>query len=455
MATTATSVEPTNSSSIVLARPIAECKRGESVRVGAANFQSGMSSNATSLPRPVSVPTRGVKFADPPCEENRTASVGTDAPPNARSKSGITAGLSLSDTPVSGIRAGLSLLELQAGRASRPVRGIRAGSSLEPENQEEAEVGRGQEEEIERVGPITRRASTRSQPHSAPIAKRKRAQAAEVNDRDGGVALVVGARNQKKAPIRGAKKSNAEIVSSGEGGVGKKRIIEFCTTYRHKGPKVKGKWGASKSRSKKDDVNGQLSVMETGFTPKDRLKEDDRPVGGVQLQNVNGRYVVVASSVEVGGRNADDEQLYEEVHEDASMTATSNSFTEREKTERWSKEETRQFFKSLQQCGTDFSIIEQLFPSRTRKQLKNKFKKEEKLHPELVALALKASTPLDMAEFEQHLGAGLLNGSEMDNGLSTPAPSGVPVPVAATPQSAPAMTEEQEDEALLNISVDG
>jgi hypothetical protein len=34
--------------------------------------------------------------------------------------------------------------------------------------------------------------------------------------------------------------------------------------------------------------------------------------------------------------------------------------------------------------GTDFSLIEQHFPGRSRNDLKNKFKKEEKLRPEYV-----------------------------------------------------------------------
>lgn len=43
---------------------------------------------------------------------------------------------------------------------------------------------------------------------------------------------------------------------------------------------------------------------------------------------------------------------------------------------RWTKEENEVFFKALECCGTDFSMINLLFPHRTRKNLRDKFKKE-------------------------------------------------------------------------------
>jgi Myb DNA-binding like len=42
---------------------------------------------------------------------------------------------------------------------------------------------------------------------------------------------------------------------------------------------------------------------------------------------------------------------------------------------------------------------------RTRKQILNKFKREEKKSPELINLALKARTPLDISEFQKRVAA--------------------------------------------------
>ncbi|KAK6916600.1 Transcription factor TFIIIB component B'', Myb domain [Dillenia turbinata] len=48
---------------------------------------------------------------------------------------------------------------------------------------------------------------------------------------------------------------------------------------------------------------------------------------------------------------------------------------------RWSKQETELFYEAVRQFGSDMSMIQQLFPTRTRGQIKSKFKKEERQHP--------------------------------------------------------------------------
>jgi hypothetical protein len=42
----------------------------------------------------------------------------------------------------------------------------------------------------------------------------------------------------------------------------------------------------------------------------------------------------------------------------------------RTKTTRWTPEETRRFYMALRQCGTDFTTMELMFPTRDRAQLK-------------------------------------------------------------------------------------
>jgi transcription factor TFIIIB component B'' len=81
------------------------------------------------------------------------------------------------------------------------------------------------------------------------------------------------------------------------------------------------------------------------------------------------------------------------------------SYTKRAKAEKWNASETEKFFNALQQFGTDFSLIEKLFPSRSRRQIKSKFKKEEANNRERVELALKARVPIDAASFREKLSA--------------------------------------------------
>eukprot|EP00268_Persea_americana_P030406 TRINITY_DN2942_c0_g1_i6.p1 TRINITY_DN2942_c0_g1~~TRINITY_DN2942_c0_g1_i6.p1 ORF type:complete len:764 (-),score=189.94 TRINITY_DN2942_c0_g1_i6:515-2806(-) len=58
-----------------------------------------------------------------------------------------------------------------------------------------------------------------------------------------------------------------------------------------------------------------------------------------------------------------------------------HSFMNRTPTERWSKSDTEMFYEAIRQFGADFGMIQQLFPGRTRHQVKLKFKAEERKHP--------------------------------------------------------------------------
>lgn len=66
----------------------------------------------------------------------------------------------------------------------------------------------------------------------------------------------------------------------------------------------------------------------------------------------------------------------------------SGFYKRHKRTKDWSPEETIKFYRSLQAVGTDFSVMLQLFPNRTRRDLKLKFKKEEKHNMALINKAL-------------------------------------------------------------------
>lgn len=63
-----------------------------------------------------------------------------------------------------------------------------------------------------------------------------------------------------------------------------------------------------------------------------------------------------------------------------------------EHSKQWSKTETFKFYKCLMNLGTDFSMIGQYFPGRTRAQIKRKYKVEERKNPDLVNGALSTTT---------------------------------------------------------------
>ncbi|KAJ6980966.1 hypothetical protein NC653_024370 [Populus alba x Populus x berolinensis] len=75
-----------------------------------------------------------------------------------------------------------------------------------------------------------------------------------------------------------------------------------------------------------------------------------------------------------------DDQTYVRAQPSSSLF-NYQSFMDRAPNSRWSKQDTELFYEGIQQFGTDLSMIQQLFPGRTRHQVKLKYKKEERQHP--------------------------------------------------------------------------
>lgn len=68
-------------------------------------------------------------------------------------------------------------------------------------------------------------------------------------------------------------------------------------------------------------------------------------------------------------------------------------------TDPWTPDEMVKYYKALSMWGTDFNLISQLFPYRTRRQVKAKFVNEERKNPLMIELALRSKLP---ADFEQY-----------------------------------------------------
>ncbi|CDK24992.1 unnamed protein product [Kuraishia capsulata CBS 1993] len=122
--------------------------------------------------------------------------------------------------------------------------------------------------------------------------------------------------------------------------------------------------------------------------------------GAVQLKMHNGTVVVEEDSLYVDrheSRGADDRER--ENDNPYQNLITSASYGKRKFADRWTRDEDIVFFKALSSWGTDFGLISQLFPYRTRRQIKSKFIAEEKRNPHLVELALVQKLPVDFDKF--------------------------------------------------------
>ncbi|KAI8118759.1 hypothetical protein FF38_11786 [Lucilia cuprina] len=81
-----------------------------------------------------------------------------------------------------------------------------------------------------------------------------------------------------------------------------------------------------------------------------------------------------------------------------------NGFYSRQKrTREWLPAETIKFYRCLQNVGTDFSLMVSLFPNRTRRDLKLKFKKEERKNCNLINKALLYPKQFDLESLKQQI----------------------------------------------------
>ncbi|XP_055546413.1 uncharacterized protein LOC129730846 [Wyeomyia smithii] len=90
-----------------------------------------------------------------------------------------------------------------------------------------------------------------------------------------------------------------------------------------------------------------------------------------------------------------------EIVYDDEFSGNSGYYSRYKRTRDWSPEETIRFYRCLHTIGTDFSMMIQLFPNRSRRDLKLKFKKEERLNLMLVNKALLYPKEFNIEELKQ------------------------------------------------------
>jgi len=113
-----------------------------------------------------------------------------------------------------------------------------------------------------------------------------------------------------------------------------------------------------------------------------------------QVLVVNGQIVINEKSLTVNAavERATALSDFTRVEENGTRlnSATYASYT---KAEKWTSEDTEFFFQALQQFGTDFSLIQRLFPGRSRRQIKKKYLVEDKINPGRIEAAIKNLNP--------------------------------------------------------------
>ncbi|XP_049850788.1 uncharacterized protein LOC126323912 [Schistocerca gregaria] len=186
-----------------------------------------------------------------------------------------------------------------------------------------------------------------------------------------------------------------------------------------------------------ESLSTRLSPASSGrFTPMNSPSEsstDLAPSTGShyftpRVQIVDGKIVVDQDSLTIPQLEQNTVERVE-VHQQRTHI-TSATYQRRAKSERWTPAEIERFYTAIRMCGTDFSMIELFFPNRSRRHVRNRYKREEKEHPERIIMALKNSLPLNVQELKKMAGwnGKLPSGSPAQGGSET-------VPTNSNPES--------------------
>jgi len=119
-----------------------------------------------------------------------------------------------------------------------------------------------------------------------------------------------------------------------------------------------------------------------------------------QLRLVNGQLQIDESTLFVSLHTplASGPAIFSSV----SKHITSSTYMRRKShSEKWTAQETTQFYECLTYFGTDFSMIQKCFPKRDHRAVKSKYLKEERESPSKVKEALKERRKIGRARFEE------------------------------------------------------
>ncbi|XP_075674341.1 uncharacterized protein LOC142643554 isoform X1 [Castanea sativa] len=236
----------------------------------------------------------------------------------------------------------------------------------------------------------------------------------EDEDEDNNDEYKVESKSQKKRAPRKSKKPEAE---NGKPVRKRKKANEAADQSTEKPPK---KFSHSTRRNRRCVDKALLETPEDEIDPqrlpikdlillaehKERLASKEAAALKTPLTNLsssnsfheedpyNGEE---AFASEQGRGSDDDEPGYEVPISDRLINY--QSYMDKTPRTRWSKQDTELFYEAVRQFGTDFSMIQQLFPGRTRHQVKLKFKKEERQYPFRLSEAL-ASRSKDHSHFQ-------------------------------------------------------
>lgn len=238
--------------------------------------------------------------------------------------------------------------------------------------------------------------------------------AVERTDADGGTNEGAGADALRSMQLR-------EIMSGMSRRAGMKRMPSALA--RSEGRRRRRRTDGPPGRESTERTTRVSTPPPSAGTPANEVT--DEVVAPQVTLDQDGNIVIDQSSLVVSAGTAGNAELdrgdITTVENHAySSHITSATYSKRERSTRWEAAETDCFYAALRKFGTDFLLMKSAFPNRTRKQLKLKFKREEKEFPDRIDEALNGPkmpmSPLNKTMDSREINGDSDMGDRVENG---------------------------------------
>jgi hypothetical protein len=144
------------------------------------------------------------------------------------------------------------------------------------------------------------------------------------------------------------------------------------------------------------ETQEQCQAQPTVVAPKVTIDED----GNIVIDKES----LVVSAAAAPATELDNARLVTVDNNAITKHITSATFARRDTAQKWEVEDDEKFFHALSRFGTDFSLIEHVFPTRTRRQIKLKFKREERKNRTKVDACLRTRGSINITDTRKQFG---------------------------------------------------
>lgn len=141
--------------------------------------------------------------------------------------------------------------------------------------------------------------------------------------------------------------------------------------------------------------------------PEEEEEDDPSAMPTPQVKvGPDGQLIIDEQSLVIEQTDArrDGEILASEATIEDDNSHSGGFYKKHKRSKEWPKWETFKFYRVLNVVGTDFLLMQTLFPNRSRQEIKQKYKKEERVNRQLVEKALKFHQEFDTDMLEKQLG---------------------------------------------------